>query len=236
EIAEKEERPICQDTGIPVFFVKLGTELDLNYDLNSVLKKAVKSATKNVPLRPNVVNPLTRENTGDNTGENQPIIHIEAFPGEKFELDLLLKGAGSENWSKLFMMKPTSSLKDVEKVIIDLIKEAGGEPCPPTIVGVGIGGSADTAGLLAKKSLLRPINEQNENEELAELENQITEKANETGIGPMGLGGKTTVLSTNILSADCHTASLPVAVNLQCWADRRARAKLINDELEIEVP
>ncbi|KXB04513.1 hypothetical protein AKJ48_02325 [candidate division MSBL1 archaeon SCGC-AAA261O19] len=236
EIAEREERPICQDTGIPIFFVKLGSEIDLDFDLNSVLKEAVRNATESVPLRPNVVDPLTRENPGDNTGENQPIIHLEIMPGEDLEIDLMLKGAGSENWSKLFTLKPTSTSEDVKEIILKTIEEAGGQPCPPTIVGVGIGGSADAASLLAKRALLRPLDEENEDEALAKLEKKITENANKLGVGPMGLGGKNTVLGVKIAKAGCHTASLPLAVNLQCWAARRSQARLVDDELEIEVP
>jgi fumarate hydratase subunit alpha len=236
ELANQRGVPICQDTGIPIFFVEYGLDLDLGFDLNSVIPQAVQDATRSVPLRPNVVDPLDRKNTENNTGEWQPAIHVQLVPGEDLKIDLLVKGAGAENWSRLHMLGPTSSASDIEQVVLRTIEEAGGQPCPPTIVGVGIGGSADMACLLAKRALLRPVDETSDDRNLAKMERRLTKAANELGIGPMGLGGKTTVLGIHLEKADCHAASLPLAINFQCWVARRASARLIDDELRVEVP
>jgi len=236
EIAEFENVPICQDTGILIFFVERGTDLDLNFDMTSAIHRAVQDVTRSLPLRSNVVDPVSRTDTGNNTGDGQPVVHTELIPGEELKLALLVKGAGSENWSRLYMLRPTAGREEIEGTVIRTIEEAGGQPCPPTVVGVGIGGSADLACLLAKRSLLRPLGEPNENERLAKMERRILEAANELGIGPMGLGGKTTVLGVHIEKADCHTASLPLAISFQCWAARRASASLIDGELHLEVP
>lgn len=236
EVARREDIPLCQDTGLPIFFLDIGTGLDIGFDLIEAIREVVRRATDLIPLRPNVVDPLTRENTLDNTGVNQPVIHVELSPGKSFQVDLMLKGAGSENWSELFMLNPITGLNEVKEVIINSIKRAGGQPCPPTILGIGLGGSADLSQLLAKKALLKPINQDNEDKSLAELESELIKSGNKLDIGPMGLGGNTTLLGVNILKADCHTASLPLALNFQCWAARRARARLIKNKLKIEVP
>lgn len=236
DVAKKKNKPICQDTGIPIFFVRIGKKLNIDFDIGDIIEKSVKNASENVPLRPNVVDPLSRENTGDNTGERHPLIHTKLTNREEFSIDLMLKGAGSENWSRLFMLKPTATEKDIINKISELLLDAGGQVCPPTIVGTGIGGTAEQAGLLAKMSLLSPLTKENKDNKLAELEEKITKSANNLGVGPMGLGGETTVLGTRILKAGCHTASLPLAVNLQCWAARRAKAQLKDGKLKIEVP
>lgn len=236
KLAEHEKVPICQDTGVPIFFIKLGGEIKLNFDLRSSIARAIAEATSSIPLRPNLVDPLTHANTGDNTGEGHPILHLDLTPGGDLKIDLLLKGAGSENWSQFHVLSPASSTVDLEKVIIRTIEDARGQPCPPTVIGVGIGGSADLAPLLAKRALLRPIGDRNRNRELAKLERRLIKSANELGIGPMGLGGKTTVLDVHVEKAACHTASLPLAVNLNCWAARRSSARMVDDELKVEVP
>jgi fumarate hydratase subunit alpha len=235
ELARKLSAPICQDTGIPIFFIKLGTDLKLDFDLIAGLRKAVMEATLSIPLRANLVDPLSRVNTKTNVGDGMPAVHIELVRGKRLEIDLLLKGAGAENWSRLYMLRPSEG-ELIERAVLLTIGEAGGQPCPPTIVGVGIGGSAEVACLLAKKALLRPLDEPNKDRRLARLEHRFTRAANELGIGPMGLGGKTTVLGVHIEKASCHTASLPVAINLQCWAARRASAKLVGDRMRVEVP
>ncbi|MEA1904320.1 MAG: fumarate hydratase [Candidatus Hadarchaeota archaeon] len=236
ELAQREGVPICQDTGIPIFFVELGREVNLGFDLRSSITRAVRDATSSIPLRPNLVDPITRTNTGDNTGEGQPILHLDLVQGDGLKIDLLLMGAGCENWSRFHMLTPTSSTADLERDVLRTIEEAGGQPCPPTVVGVGIGGSADLAPLLAKRALLRQIGRRNDDRELAKLERHLTEAANELEIGPMGLGGKTTVLDIHVERAGCHTASLPLAVNLNCWAARRSSARMIDDKLQVEVP
>lgn len=235
ELAKKLDVPICQDTGIPIFFMKLGVDLKLDFDPLVALKKAVKKATLSVPLRTNVIDPLSRVNTGTNVGEGQPVVHLDLVRGKKLQIDLLLKGAGAENWSRLYMLKPTDG-ETIERAVLLTIGEAGGQPCPPTIVGVGVGGSAEMACLLAKKALLRPLGKPNKNRELARLELRLTQAANGLDVGPMGLGGNTTVLGVHVAKAACHTASLPVAINFQCWAARRASAKLVGNRMQIEVP
>ncbi len=235
KIAEEKKRPICQDTGIPIFFLKIPSDTRLKFNLKKTIEKTVKEATQSIPLRPNVVDPISRDNSGDNTGLKHPIIHFERSE-DRFEIELLLKGGGSENWSRLLMLNPTDTEEKIINEIVKVVKKAKGEFCPPGILGIGIGGTADFANLLAKKSLLKPLDKKNERENLAAFEKKITNRINKLGIGPMGLGGETTILATRIEKAGCHTASLPLAVNPQCWAARRAKARLEDDKIEIEVP
>ncbi len=217
ELARKQQTPMCQDTGLPLFFVELGNEK--KEDIEKAIVEGVKEATSSVPLRPNVVDPLSRENTGDNTGSGIPQIYWSASEDEHTYVTYMPKGAGSENASAQRMLKPTESIKDF---VLSTVKDAGGKPCPPIIVGVGIGGAMDTSAMLAKKALLRPLDSRNSHEEYAKLEDELLDEINRLGIGPMGLGGKTTALNVSIEHAACHTASLPVAVNIQCWAHRYA--------------
>lgn len=220
EVARKSKIPVCQDTGIPVVFVELGRELHLDFDLKAAIVEGVRKATEEVPLRPNVVHPITRENTMDNVGLHVPHLNVDITDGDTLKLTVLPKGAGSENVSALKMLPPTKPNK-ITRFVIETVKEAGGMPCPPTIVGVGIGSTFDGAAKLAKKALLR------ENIlEMNEFELELLEKINSLGIGPMGLGGKTTSLAVLVEMGHCHLASLPVAVNIQCWAHRRASAVL----------
>lgn len=236
KLARKLGAPICQDTGTFTFFIQLGSELKLDFDPKKALDKAAAQATREMPLRANIVDPLTRKNTGTNTGERQPTVHLELVRGKGLRVDLLVKGAGGENWSRLFMLRSGDGENAIERAVLLTLVEAGGQPCPPTIVGVGIGGSAEIACLLAKRALLRPLDQLNPNPRLAMLERRLTLAANKLGIGPMGLGGKTTVLGVRAAEAACHTASLPMAIAFQCWAARRARARLIGRELRVEAP
>jgi fumarate hydratase subunit alpha len=215
ELARKQRAPMCQDTGLPLFFVKLGNVK--REDVEKAIVEGVKEATASIPLRPNVVDPLSRENTGNSTGKGIPQIHWQKSKDEHTYVTYLPKGAGSENASSQKMLKPTDSVKDF---VLDTVKKAGGKPCPPIIVGVGIGGAMDTSATLAKKALLRPLESKNPDEEYSRLEDELLSEINGLGIGPMGLGGKTTALAVNVEYAACHTASLPVAVNIQCWAHR----------------
>ena len=236
ELARKLGLPMCQDTGTFTFFIQLGYGLKLNFDLKKAIDKAVTQATRVVPLRANIVDPFTRKNTSSNVGIGQPSVHLELVPGKKLSIDLLVKGAGAENWSRFFMFRPADGDKAIERAVLLTLVEAGGQPCPPTIVGVGVGGSGEIAPTLARHALLRPLDKPNPDRRLAKLERQIMQAANGLDIGPMGLGGRTTVLGVHVEKAACHTASLPVAVALQCWAARRARARLINGSLRVEVP
>ncbi|MEN6592721.1 MAG: fumarate hydratase [Methanobacterium sp.] len=222
--AEELEIPMCQDTGLPIVFVKLGKVKVEN--LYEGIRKGVEKATKEIPLRPNVVDPITRVNTGNNLGKGIPQIDVELVEGEYMKLTVFPKGFGSENNNALMMGLPGDGVEGVKKFVVDTVIKAGGKPCPPTVVGVGIGGSSDMAMKLAKKALLREVGVFHSEERIAALEKEILELVNDTGIGPMGLGGKTTALDVKIEYADTHTAGLPVGVCIQCWADRHASAVL----------
>ncbi len=219
EASRKLRVPMCQDTGLPIIFVEIGQELCLNFNLRDAIVEGVKRATKEVPLRPNAVHPLTRENPGTNVGMHVPVVTTEIIEGDKLKLTVMPKGAGSENVSALRMLLP-SQAGDVERFVLEVVKGAGGKPCPPIVVGVGIGSTFDGAAKLAKKALLRNMTE------MDEFELGLLEKVNSLGIGPGGLGGDTTALAVLVEMGHCHTASLPVAVNIQCWANRRASAIL----------
>ena len=223
--AEFLGRPICQDTGIPVFYVSGRFNSLIARDIEN----AVKRATKEIPLRPNLVDPLTRENTGDNTGLGAPFIHYRPTDEDFTQIDVLPKGAGSENMTRLAMLNPADGIEGVKKFIFDSVLDAGGRPCPPSIVGVGIGGTSDRCVEMAKEALLVPLDKRNPDPELRKIEEELFVKLNQSGLGPMGLGGATTALKVSIKKEGCHTASLPVAVNIGCWATRRASVRIYPD-------
>ncbi len=227
KIAEESQLPMCQDTGVQIFYVTFGK--DLVVDVADAIKEGVKKATESVPLRPNTVNPVSRMNPGDNTGVFMPYINYDFSDKDYMEISVMPKGAGSENMSALRMLPPASGIKGIKQFVLDTIISASGKPCPPTIIGLGIGGSADISMKLAKKALLRPIDVRHPEPEMAALEKDLHDAVNTVGIGPMGLGGETTALGVNIEYAFCHTASLPAAINLQCWAARRATARIHRD-------
>ncbi len=227
KIARKKKIPICQDTGLLGFFVRIGSNSDISaITIKRGIIKGVKIATEEIPLRPNTVHPITRKNSNDNTGILIPEIEFEFSDRDYTEITVMPKGAGSENMTRLGMLNPSEGIKGVKRFVIETVAEAKGNPCPPTIVGVGIGGSSDLAIKLAKRSLLREIGKKGKNGRIMRLENELLDEINRLGIGPMGLGGKTTSLAVNIEIAHCHTASLPVAVNLGCWANRRASVRI----------
>lgn len=225
KIAKEHSIPMCQDTGILVFFVELGRNVHLDFNLEDAIIEGVRRATESIPLRPNAVDPLTRKNSGNNTGIGLPDIKYELVDGDKITITVAPKGAGSENMSAITMLNPTE-VDSIRNFILTTVLNAGGMPCPPIVVGVGIGGSFDKAARLAKSALLRDIDPEN----MTELERDILNDINSLGIGPMGLGGDTTALTVHIKTAHCHTASLPVAVNIQCWANRHASVTLGGDE------
>ena len=225
EAADSLTVPMCQDTGIHVFFVS-GRIIP---GIEEQIRAGTLRATNVIPLRPNAVHPLTRENPGTNVAEGLPYVVYHPFSADYTEITVMPKGAGSENMTALAMLTPSQGIKGVKKFILDTVVNAGGKPCPPTILGIGIGGTADEAMALSKKALLRPLDQRNADQSVAELESELYRALNLTGIGPMGLGGDTTTLGVNIEIAYCHTASLPVAVNLQCWAGRRATARIYAD-------
>jgi len=220
EAAHENSIPMCQDTGLPIVFVKLGDVTVEN--LYQGIRNGVEKATITVPLRPNVVDPFTRENTGTNTGKGIPLVEVEVVEGDYLELTIFPKGFGSENNNALKMALPGEGIEGVKKFVLETVLAAGGKPCPPTRIGVGIGGSSDYALKLAKKALLRDVNSKNSDKRLAELEEELLKSVNSTGIGPMGLGGKTTALDVKVELADTHTAGLPIGVCIQCWAARHA--------------
>ncbi len=216
--------PMCQDTGLPIVFVKLGN-VEVA-DLYEGIRKGVEKATKEIPLRPNVVDPLTRKNTGNNTGNGIPQIDVELIDEDHIELTVFPKGFGSENNNALKMGLPGEGAEGVKEFVLDTVIKAGGKPCPPIVVGVGIGGSSDMVMKMAKKALLREVGVFHPEERIANLERDILKLVNQTGIGPMGLGGDTTALDVKIEMADTHTAGLPIGVCIQCWADRHVSTVL----------
>jgi fumarate hydratase subunit alpha len=229
ELAEKTCAPMCQDTGVVTFYVKAGSKVAGLDQIEEALREATAKATREVPLRPNAVHPFTQKNTGDNTGKHIPYIHWEIVPGDTLEITALPKGGGSENVSALGMLNSSQGIAGLKKFVVDTVINAGAKPCPPTVLGVAVGGGADIAMKLAKQALLKPLNQRNPDPELAKLEQELREAVNSTGIGPMGLGGKTTVLDVKLDYAHRHPASYPVAVAVQCWAARRATARIHSD-------
>ncbi len=219
-LAKAQRIPYCQDTGLVVVFVELGQEVHLvGGDIYAAIDAGVRQGYQEGYLRASAVaNPLERDtNTGDNT---PAIVHLRMVPGEEIKLHLAAKGGGSENMSALRMLTPAAGTSGIVETIVERIREAGGKPCPPLILGVGIGGTFEKAALLAKEALFRPLGQPNDDPELAKLEQEILAAVNETGVGPMGLGGADTALAVHVLSHPCHIASLPVALNVQCHAAR----------------
>jgi len=228
-LAEETGRPLCQDTGLINFYLKAHPKFPHIEKIEDSLRRAVARATLEIPLRPNAVDPFTQKNSGDNIGRHIPFIHWDISDGNCLEVTAFPKGGGSENACALGMMTPGEGLDGVKRFLLETVIKAGGMPCPPTIVGIGIGGGADISMKLAKKALLRPIDEPNREERIAELEKELYEAVNATGIGPMGLGGDTTALAVKIDFAHRHPASYPVAIAFQCWAARRSTARVYSD-------
>jgi fumarate hydratase subunit alpha len=209
--------PLCQDTGVPVVYLTLPQDVPFSPVLFDAVAEGIRQATVRVPLRPNVVDPLSRHNSGDNTGNGMPAVHVR--PGKRFLVTVLPKGAGAENVSRIVMLLP-SQKEQIEEVVVQTMLIAEGRPCPPVILGVGIGGTFDSAPALAKEALLLPV------DYMDAFEQRLCDAVNQLGIGPMGLGGTTTALAVKVKTAACHTASLPVAVNVQCWANRHATVEV----------
>lgn len=224
KIAEKKGIPICQDTGLINFYLEAGTKFQNLANIEKTLRRAVRKATVEIPLRPNALHPLTQKNTTDNTGEHVPYVHWKIVNNDSLKITAFPKGGGSENVCTLKMMNPGDGLNGLKKYVVETVVKAGGLPCPPTIIGVGVGGGADIAMELAKIVLIKPINHSNSNKVVAKLEKELYTAVNETGIGPMGLGGDTTALAVKVEYAHRHPASYPIAIAFQCWAARRATA------------
>ncbi|OGW55451.1 MAG: fumarate hydratase [Nitrospirae bacterium RBG_19FT_COMBO_55_12] len=218
QIAREDHIPICQDTGIAIFFVEIGQDLRIkNGFIVDAINEGVRKGYREGYLRKSVVDPITRKNTGDNT---PAIIYIELVPGDKLKISFMPKGAGSENMSAIRMLRPTEGVEGIKQFVLECVRRAGANPCPPVVIGVGIGGDFEKAALISKKALLRPIGNPNPKLELASLEMELLKAVNRTGIGPEGLGGKVTALAVHVESFPCHIASLPVAVNINCHAAR----------------
>lgn len=218
QIAKETHIPLCQDTGMAVFFVEIGQEVVIKGDtLTDAINKGVSEGYTEGYLRKSVVSPITRINTKDNT---PAIIHYEMVKGDKIKIQYAPKGFGSENMSQLKMLKPSDGIEGVKEFIVKTVSEAGPNPCPPIVVGVGIGGTVDKCAQIAKKALFRDIGTHSEDEMIADLEKEMIKKINDLGIGPQGLGGNTTALAVNIETFPTHIAGLPVVVNINCHSAR----------------
>ena len=222
ELAAKKHMPICQDTGMAVVFMDIGQEVHfIGGDVNAAIEEGVRRAYRDGCFRASVLTPLDRVNTKDNT---PAIIHMRIVPGDRVMLTAAPKGFGSENMSRLWMLTPSQGVEGVKNAIVETVRLAGGNPCPPVVVGVGIGGTAEMAMLMAKRSLTRDCGQPSEDPALAEMETELLDRINRLGIGPQGLGGRTTALAVHIEQMPTHIAGLPVAVNMQCHAARHKTA------------
>ena len=232
ETADSRNTLVCQDTGLPVFKISIGTDSGVDVaKLKESVRTGCERATKEYPLRSNTVHPLTRKHTGTNTGEGIPVIKLDFVPGsDRIEMKMAPKGSGSENTSYLKMLNPSDGRKGVKQFVLQCIFESGARPCPPMIVGIGIGGTSDVAMQLAKEaSTFRKIGSSNPDPDVAALERELLEKINATGIGPQGLGGATTAMAVHVEWAHTHISQNPVAVNIQCWRGERAEAVIAAD-------
>ena len=225
EIAKNEQMPACQDTGFAVFFVEMGQDVHfVGGDFIEAVNEGVRQGYKEGYLRKSIVSdPIERKNTGDNT---PAIIHTEIVPGDKVKITVAPKGGGSENMSEVKMFAPAAGVEGVKEFVVDRVKRSGANPCPPVIVGVGIGGTFDKCAQIAKKALLRPLGTKHPNPYYADLEAELLEKINKLGIGPVGFGGRCTALAVHIEVHPCHIASFPVAVNMQCHVARHKSVEL----------
>jgi len=229
KIARSLDLPLCQDTGVAVFFVRVGRELYFDYSLTEALNEATARAYREGYLRKSIVkHPLDRINTSDNT---PAIIHLIETEGNQLDIMFAPKGGGSENMSRLCMLTPAEGRQGIIDFVLETIKLAGGKACPPLIVGVGIGGNFEMCALIAKEAIFRPLSDEASNPVDRELENELKEKINALDIGPMALGGKTTCLAVKVNSHPCHIASLPVAVNLQCHSARKSHLVIEGEKL-----
>lgn len=222
-IASREQIPVCQDTGIGVVFVSVGQEVKIEGELEKAVQEGIRAGYEDGYLRKSVCDPVTRKNTGTNV---PAVVHFEIVPGDKVRIGFLPKGCGSENMSGLVMLPPSAGMAGVEEYVVQKVKDAGSNPCPPVVVGIGLGGTFEKAALLAKKSLLRPLGNQNPDTNVAEIEQKILQRLNKEGQGVMGWGGVNTALAVHMETYPTHIASLPVAVNIQCHAHRHKEIEL----------
>jgi len=224
KIAEQEGIPLCQDTGMVVVFIEMGQDIHIVHgELNQSINEGVRQGYRDGYLRASSLDPLVRKNFGDNT---PAIIHVEIVPGDKLKLTVVPKGFGGENMSRVALLTPASGMEGIKEFVLQTVEKAGANPCPPVIVGVGIGGTLAKAAFIAKKSLLRPIGQRHPDHQTAILEQELLDKINRLGIGPQGLGGNVTALDVHIETYPTHIAGLPIAVNLQCNCHRHKEAVL----------
>ncbi|TIH17428.1 fumarate hydratase [Marinifilum sp. JC120] len=224
ELAEDSGLPLCQDTGLAVYIVEMGEDVRVEgMNIREAINEGTRKGYEEGFLRKSACDPLTRANTKDNT---PAIIHFDIVPGDKIKITFMAKGGGSENMSRVTMLAPAQGWEGIKKFVIERVAEAGPNPCPPTMVGIGVGGTFEYSALLAKKSLMRKVGEPHPDPEMAKLEAELMEEINKLGIGPMGLGGKTTVFDVKIEMRPCHIASLPLAVNIQCHSSRHEEVEL----------
>ncbi|MDX9822086.1 MAG: fumarate hydratase [Syntrophales bacterium] len=223
-ISAEGEYPICQDTGLAVLFVDIGQDVHIvGGNIREALNEGVRQAYKDGYLRKSSCDPFTRKNTGDNT---PAIVHYDIVPGDKIRIMAVPKGGGAENMSRVHMLAPSAGIEGIKDFVVNRMKEAGSNPCPPTVVGVGIGGTFERTAILAKKALLRKVGQRNPDPKIAKIEQEVLERINKLGIGPMGYGGTTTSLDVFFEVEPCHIASLPLAVNVQCHANRHKEATI----------
>ena len=221
-IAREEKVPICQDCGLAVVFIEIGQDVHITGgDLKEAINEGVRQGYMEGYLRKSACHPFTRKNTGDNT---PAIVHLQIVPGDEIKITFAPKGGGSENMSRVTMLTPAVGIEGIKDFVVERVKESGSNPCPPTIIGIGVGGTFERSAILAKKALLRNIGDRNPDPELAKTEEEILARINRLGIGPMGYGGDTTCLDVFLEIEPCHIASLPVAVNIQCHAARHKEA------------
>ncbi|ACS78789.1 fumarate hydratase [Maridesulfovibrio salexigens] len=224
ELAAESGLPLCQDTGLAVFIVEMGEDVRVEgMNIRDAINEGTRKGYEEGFLRKSSCDPLTRANTKDNT---PAIIHFDIVPGDKIKITFMAKGGGSENMSRVTMLAPAQGWEGIKKFVIERVAEAGPNPCPPTMVGIGVGGTFEYSALLAKKSLMRKVGEPHPDPEIAKMEAELMEEINKLGIGPMGLGGKTTVFDVKIEMRPCHIASLPLAVNIQCHSSRHEEVEL----------
>ncbi|KUO81519.1 MAG: fumarate hydratase [Vulcanisaeta sp.] len=230
DLARQYNAAVCQDTGVPTFFIKLGDGFPIRSKLFSILTEAVREVTKELPLRSNSVDPLTERNTGDNTGIGIPVFDVELFDGDYLEMIYTPKGGGTELPSKAFVVPPGNAWERLPELVLNAVIDAGPMPCPPVIVGVGIGPNLDVAAKLAKKAaVLRPVGSRNSNPGIAKIEDALLEAINKLGIGAHGTGGRVTALDVHIEYAYRHPATFAIGIVFSCWATRRARAIVYPD-------
>jgi fumarate hydratase subunit alpha len=223
ELAKNTGLALCQDTGLAVFFVELGQDAAVAGNLVEAINEGVRRGYKDGFLRNSSCDPLTRENTGDNT---PAIIHTDVVPGDKLKITFMAKGGGSENMSRVTMLAPAQGWEGIKKFVVQRVAEAGPNPCPPTIIGLGVGGTFEHAAKISKRALGRALDDVHPDPKVAAMEQELLDEINALGIGPMGMGGKTTCLAVKIALEPCHIASLPVAVNVQCHSARHEEVVL----------